>query len=379
MHRLALSVILLALSAGPAGTAWPASGHEPDVPAIAAAHADRLEAVSSDHEAMVFFSSHLEAALGLAARRDTGDKTRAQGKPAQSPSPATETHDIGGRFATALAAWQLAHTIEQASRASDPKPLSGVLDRSQKQLSWLTGEARDPALEEAWRRATAAVLFPVTSSVAPHHRRYTEYADYLDRRIAQVSETDRSWVNIVDRDGPEGVRQALRSFWDEDPEHGDADEDERLAYATRYFHSRLQPILQAYANAAATRAVADAEHRARAYWSELQAAVEKARQRKGLIRLCGTWQWTMHNHQNHVDHKSIIVFPSPDSPNGSIRSPSQTVVLGDVVYLRWEFQGGVQEDSLLFTGEGRRLEGTFVNSSGAWGSITGKRTGACQP
>jgi hypothetical protein len=54
-------------------------------------------------------------------------------------------------------------------------------------------------------------------------------------------------------------------------------------------------------------------------------------------------------------------------------------VLGDVVYLRWEFPGVVQEDSLLFTGEGQRLEGSFVNSSGAWGSITGKRTAPCTP
>jgi hypothetical protein len=37
----------------------------------------------------------------------------------------------------------------------------------------------------------------------------------------------------------------------------------------------------------------------------------------------------------------------------------------------------IQEDSLLFTGEGQRVEGSFVNSSGAWGSIMGKRTAAC--
>jgi hypothetical protein len=55
------------------------------------------------------------------------------------------------------------------------------------------------------------------------------------------------------------------------------------------------------------------------------------------------------------------------------------VVLGDVVYLRWEGDGKVQEDSLLFSKEGQRLEGTFVNSQGGWGSISGKRTAACTP
>jgi len=73
----------------------------------------------------------------------------------------------------------------------------------------------------------------------------------------------------------------------------------------------------------------------------------------------------------------IVTFSPPDSPLASEPRPAKLVVLADGVYLRWEFQGGYQEDSLLFTGEGQRLEGSFVNSAGAWGSITGKRMTRC--
>lgn len=55
------------------------------------------------------------------------------------------------------------------------------------------------------------------------------------------------------------------------------------------------------------------------------------------------------------------------------------IVLGENVYLRWEVDGRVQEDSLQFSKEGQRLEGTFVNSEGGWGSISGKKTAGCAP
>jgi len=278
-----------------------------------------------------------------------------------------------------LAAWGLARTIEQASRAADTKGLSAVLADSDTQASWLTRDGRRPALALTWRRAAAAALFPDRPSDAPPHPGYSDYADDLDRQVAQATDPDTFWINLVDRDGAEGLHRGLRSFWDGAGDRGAVPEEERRSYAARYVQSRLRPLLRASVEAAAARAANEAERHARENWDDLKTAAESARQRKGLARLCGTWQWTVHNHQNHVDHKSVMIFASPDSANGSLHAPAQTVVLGDVVYLRWEFQGGFQEDSLLFTGEGRRLEGTFITSSGAWGSITGKRTAACQP
>jgi hypothetical protein len=73
------------------------------------------------------------------------------------------------------------------------------------------------------------------------------------------------------------------------------------------------------------------------------------------------------------------VFPPPGIEGTAIPGLTETVVLGDAVYLRWETDGRIQEDSLLFSKEGQRLEGSFVNSQGGWGSITGKRTATCTP
>lgn len=110
-------------------------------------------------------------------------------------------------------------------------------------------------------------------------------------------------------------------------------------------------------------------------WFRLYHWKDQVRQQRGLTRLCGTWQWSIHNHQNHREEKTAVIFAPPGIASST--SPAETIVLGDSVYLRWETRAGVQEDSLLFSGEGQRLEGTFVNTAGGWGSITGRRTATC--
>ena len=110
-------------------------------------------------------------------------------------------------------------------------------------------------------------------------------------------------------------------------------------------------------------------------WFRIYNWKDQVRRTRGLVRLCGTWQWSIHNHQNHREEKTAVIFAPPGS--ASATSPAEIIVLGDSVYLRWETRAGVQEDSLLFSGEGQRLEGTFVNTAGGWGSITGKRTATC--
>lgn len=110
-------------------------------------------------------------------------------------------------------------------------------------------------------------------------------------------------------------------------------------------------------------------------WFRIKNWKDQVRQQRGLARLCGTWQWSIHNHQNHREDKTAVMFAP--SGAGSSTSPAEIIVLGDSVYLRWETSAGIQEDSLLFSAEGQRLEGTFVNTAGGWGSITGKRTTSC--
>ena len=124
----------------------------------------------------------------------------------------------------------------------------------------------------------------------------------------------------------------------------------------------------------------EAARQAMEEWWRLKTWKERVRGARGQSRLCGSWQWVIHNHQRHHEEQKLsLVFPPPGKDGSHLPGLTEAVVLGDVVYLRWERDGRVQEDSLLFSKEGQRLEGTFVNSQGGWGSISGKRTASCTP
>lgn len=115
-------------------------------------------------------------------------------------------------------------------------------------------------------------------------------------------------------------------------------------------------------------------------WDRIRNWKDRVRKLRGQARLCGTWQWIIHNHQQrHQEQKLSVLFPPAGTSQPTLQGLMETIVLGDNVYLRWELNGRVQEDSLQFSNEGQRLEGTFVNSEGGWGSISGKRTAGCMP
>jgi len=136
----------------------------------------------------------------------------------------------------------------------------------------------------------------------------------------------------------------------------------------------------AAAGVAVGRLTAEASRQAMEEWWGLKTWKDRVRGTRGQSRLCGTWQWVIHNHQrHHEEQKFSLVFPPPGKDGAPLPGLSEIAVLGDVVYLRWERDGKVQEDSLLFSKEGQRLEGTFVNSQGGWGSVSGKRTASCAP
>src|SRR6185295_16957654 len=105
-------------------------------------------------------------------------------------------------------------------------------------------------------------------------------------------------------------------------------------------------------------------------WDRIRNWNGRVRELRGQARLCGTWQWIIHNHQkNHHEQRLLLLFPPAGQTQATLPGLVETIVLGENVYLRWEIDGRVQEDSLQFNREGQRLEGTFVNSQGGWGSI----------
>jgi hypothetical protein len=128
----------------------------------------------------------------------------------------------------------------------------------------------------------------------------------------------------------------------------------------------------------AGRVAQEASRQAMEEWWRLKSWKDRVRNARGQSRLCGTWHWVIHDHQRHHEEQKLsLVFPPPGVDGAQLPGLKETVILGDVVYLRWEREGKVQEDSLLFSKEGHRLEGTFVNSQGGWGSISGKRMAPC--
>jgi hypothetical protein len=130
----------------------------------------------------------------------------------------------------------------------------------------------------------------------------------------------------------------------------------------------------------ATRLEVDAMQAGYQEWDRIRNWKDRVRGLRGQARLCGTWQWIVHNHQrHHQEQKLSLLFPPAGYPQATLPGLVETIVLGENVYLRWEIDGRVQEDSLQFSKEGQRLEGTFVNSQGGWGSISGKRTSSCTP
>lgn len=142
---------------------------------------------------------------------------------------------------------------------------------------------------------------------------------------------------------------------------------------------QARQILRAELALAAARLAFEANQQAVAAWWDLYGWKDRLRQARGRARLCGSWHWVIHNHQNHQEQKTVVAFPPAGADKPSPSFPAEIVILGDSVYLRWETGGRVQEDSLLFVKEGTRIEGSFVNNAGGWGSITAKRIGGCQP
>jgi hypothetical protein len=130
----------------------------------------------------------------------------------------------------------------------------------------------------------------------------------------------------------------------------------------------------------ATRLELDAMQAGYQEWDRIRNWKDRVRGLRGQARLCGTWQWIVHNHQqHHQEQKLSLLFPPTGNTQATLPGLVETIVLGENVYLRWEIDGRVQEDSLQFSKEGQRLEGTFVNSQGGWGSISGKKTAGCAP
>lgn len=347
-----------------AGAAEPTHAEGPDFAAVLRAYSRELTSVTSDTQALALFSSRLAAALNL---KDSGAILASK-----RPAPPADLADRAIKLTAEFAAWRLASGLKEAADV-DLARLQDVVREGVAQRDWLLTPERATHLRSAIQ--LASVIGGKLGSYVPGpdpSQEYRDYATHLDEIYPKLTGSVDSWLVLAQHEGEEGIVHRLLEGTE------GRSESERQEFASRYFQTRLRSVLTAHLAAHAIRAEAEAEQCARQQWRHLRDWREQLIERKGLARLCGTWHWTVHNHQNHQEYKLMISFAPPDAPNGSGPRPAKIVVLGDAVYLRWEFERGIiQEDSLLFAGEGQRLEGTFVHSGGPWGSITAKRAAAC--
>ncbi len=373
------AVVAFAIASGspstPAHAASTSFSDPPDLSKVLDAHGDQLGSLSSDAPALEFYRKQLAPALGLKDTVSLLEENRRRAR-RTGTVPLPVLREPALELTTALVAWFYSRSLREAAEAVGSSALSQFIADREAQQQWLSPplEGQDPP---AFARATslAHVLVSFEDGPPPDRVRpiaYAELAAYLDRSYPELTGPN-SWSALAERDGTKGIWSRLREFWKENP----ADEPLQKQAGLRYFNSRLRPVLKAHVSALSIHAQAEAEREARARWSELRSWRKAWSTRKGLYRLCGTWAWIVHNHQSHQDHKMVMAFPPPGSSGHSGPVPDEVVVFGDTVYLRWEFQGGYQEDSLLFSARDARLEGTFRNSRGPYGSITGKRTARC--
>ncbi len=331
-----------------------------------------LTQIQSDADALALYRNVLSRSLGIQDTVPLLEQRRIRRSRAHAPPP--NLREPALQLTRELAAWSFARQLREAGDTREPSRLQAYLESTRVSRPWLFADSTNRSLAHAVSLAAVLASFETSQDSRENiPAPYVALADYLDGTYADLAQTDTSWLALAERQGTEGIRHRLVELWSES-EQGDP---EKQRAALLYFDTRLRPVFMAQLAASTIRAEAESERRARELLAQLRGWREAWSTHVGLQRLCGTWIWTVHNHQNHEDHKMLLTFPPPCGPDTQGLKPSKVIVLGDAVFLRWVFQDGYQEDSLLFSGKGKLLEGTFVNTRGPYGSITGKKTAPC--
>jgi hypothetical protein len=343
----------------------------PDFEQVVRSHADALAGVNSDAEAQTLFVTKLGPLLGLNDVIGALSTKRLARKPF-AESVYGYLGETSNRLVAELAVWQA--TLSTMQAAADPSRWTILEQELNRQQTWIAQTTGRQALASLVTVAQVLAAFPPTQDhTGSVPEGFSDYVAQLEQRFPALVGPS-SWLSLAEQDGIAAIRERL---WDV-PAIRDREPAEQRALAARYVAFRLRPVLITHLMALASRVQAEAGRLAFDHWLRLRLWKESVREHRGRARLCGTWQWTIHNHQNHQEQKLSLVFPPPGSAAGNGPRPAEVVVLGDAVYLRWESGGHLQEDSLLFSKEDQRLEGTFVNTAGGWGSISGKRTAGCR-
>ena len=340
-------------------------------------HRQQILSLSSDKQALTFnqrFMSHQKPLRQARKRKRPSQTSKALGAIPQA------TKTIITRFWAALTTIGYVQEYREKLESSLPQQSLRKIISSDTQRQWLLSKAsleklkyllefHDKLLTRAQQESHAAFIQVDVSQF-----------EKLYRQI-DLTANQQTWIDLFNNLEFNGILTRLEEYWLAQ-EHQDslhASSVSLMETATEhYIESRLIPMFHAHLLTQAIQLEAQAYHVAWESWEHIQEWQKQRRIHLAKKRLCGTWKWMIHNHQNHGDHKSTMTFSPPDQSTPSQMQPTTILIHGDTVFLKWTFPQGVQEDSLLMSNHDTRLEGTFTNSLGPHGSISGKRLSPCK-
>ncbi|MGE0275664.1 MAG: hypothetical protein AB7G68_03885 [Nitrospiraceae bacterium] len=363
-------IVTAATGANPETEPVVPTGTMPQWDAIRATAASLMKNPQAGTDPLIYFVDPLGRQMGLP---DAVSTLAAKKLPPALAAElkVTELAEKARRLIRSLAAWNLATAAQAAAEAQDQPAVEQLTREISDQTAWLLDGEEIPNIQSIVAAIPALQSNGSTPGTAMDEALYRDYATSLDSQYPSIAGTPDSWLGLLETRGIQGWRERLAG-----PDKTLVDGQQAHHLAERYTASRLRPLLRLSLAQQGSRLETWAAQQVYRNWLSIHAWKDDVRLSRGLARLCGSWQWTVHNHQNHGEQKLTVTFPPPgEKPAGG--GPAETVAVGDVIYLRWEVAGRVQEDSLLFSKEAQRLEGSFMNNTGGWGSVTAKRTAGC--
>jgi len=338
-------------------------------------HRQKILQLSSDNEALAFNENFMPK---LQQRQHSASR-RAASKKRETTNPI-----FLERQTTITTFWAALVTIGmiQEFRAA---PKSSLIDHfflgnlpSDAQREWLLSKTSLKGLKHLLEfQKQLSVSLPQEPVALPPENDYSRFTYFHDQSNSAID--NPSWTNLFNDLGFKGIENRLHEYWQQREQQTQPISDaHKQAYIQQYVASKLLPMFHTYLLTQAIQVEAQAYEVAWESWNRIQQWQQQEQSDHAMMRLCGTWKWIIHNHQNHGDHKTTMTFISPGQDTPPQVQPATVLIHGDAVYLKWTFPQGIQEDSLLLSNRDTRLEGTFTNSLGPYGSISGQRLLPCQ-
>ncbi len=370
-----ISLLLGLLNAGTVPTAAASSNSFGHPWKILQEHRQTILHLSSDDEALQFYNQFIPA-----------EKTRhVSGRHQQSSKDKHTPHHVPDKIQTAITTFGAAlatagYVQEFRTGASSPSERHGATGPTEPQLQWLLSK---PSLIEFqnlmnFHKKLSERSIPTSLTVHPPGPRVSKFSMFLEQWLS--TDFDPTGIALFQKEGFKGIHSQLQKDWQTSENQTNAHPTNALqqSYFQDSVETRLLPLLRTHFLRQAMQMEARAYDIALESWHQIQHWQQREQSRQTMKRLCGTWKWIIHNHQNHGDIKTTMTFASPEQASPPQVQPSMIRSHGNTVYLKWTFPQGFQEDSLLFSNHDARLEGTFRNSQGPYGSISAQRLSSCE-